>query len=88
MGNSSHLYSGKTMRFFSMVISQNSLSNMTTNCANCDYSAINGSKIIHNVEGVKINFAGLFLSPLKLLHGTRPTANTNSCCPSIEAVTR
>ena len=48
------------MSFFSMVISQNSLSNMTTNCANCDYSAINGSKVIHNVEGVKINFAQLF----------------------------
>ena len=62
-----------------MVISQNSLSNMTTNCANCDYSAINGSKVIHNVEGVKINFAQLFMSTLKQLHGTRPTANTNSC---------
>ena len=43
-----------------MVISQNSLSNMTTNCANCDYSAISGSKVIHNVEGVKINFTQLF----------------------------
>ena len=52
---------------------------MTTNCANCDYSAINGSKVIHNVEGVKINFARLYLSPLKELHSTRPTANTNGC---------
>ena len=43
-----------------MIILQNSLSNMTTNCANCDYSAINGSKVIHNVEGVKINFTRLF----------------------------
>ena len=43
-----------------MVISQNSLSNMTTNCVNYDYSAINGSKVIHNVEGVKINFAQFF----------------------------
>ena len=48
-----------------MVISQNSLSNMTTNCANCDYSAINGSKVIHNVEGVKINFAQLFYEDFK-----------------------
>ena len=32
---------------------------MTTNCANCDYCAINSSKVIHNVEGVKINFAQL-----------------------------
>ena len=53
------------MRFFSMVISQNSLSNMTTNCANCDYSAINGSKVIQNVEGVKINFAQLFYEHFK-----------------------
>ena len=63
-----------------MVNSPNSPSNMTTNCANCDYSAINGSKVIHNVEGVKINFAQLFfLSTLKQFHGTCPTANTNSC---------
>ena len=48
-----------------MVISQNSLSNMITNCANCDYSAINGSKVIHNVEGVKINFARLFYEHFK-----------------------
>ena len=62
-----------------MVISQNSLSNMTTNCANCDYSAINGSKVIHNVEGVKSISLSFFMSTLKQLHGTRPTANTNSC---------
>ena len=48
-----------------MVISQNSLSNMTTNCANFDYSAINGSKVIHNDEGVKINFARLFYEQFK-----------------------
>ena len=53
------------MKFFSMVISQNSLSNMTTNCANCDYSSINGSKVIHNVDGVKINFAQLLYEHFK-----------------------
>ena len=55
---------------------------MTTNCAKRDYSAINGSKVIHNVEGVKINLAQLFYEHfkfLKQLHGTRPTTNTNSC---------
>ena len=61
---------------------------MTTNCANCDYSAINGSKVILNVEGVKIDFARLFFKHLKQLHSTCPTANTNSCWLSIEAVTR
>ena len=47
---------------------------MTTDCANCDYSAINGSKVIHNVEGVKINFTQLFYEYFNFKTASWPTS--------------